>query len=247
VRRAFAAVAIVALMNACGNDAQQARPREPEARMSSSTTATSTTTTTAPLPGRLVAKTTQSIDVFDYLGPRPSSRVLQPGISGTLVLLVRTIVGTSWLEVELPVKPNGSVGYIRRADVGLTRNTYAIDLELGARLLTVRKLDAVLFQTQVAVGKPATPTPSGRFYITELLRSPNPAGDYGPYIYALSGYSPTLEQFNGKDAIIGIHGTDEPASIGTDASHGCVRLRNEDVTRLVEEIGLPLGTPVTIV
>ena len=46
--------------------------------------------------------------------------------------------------------------------------------------------------------------------------------------------------------VIGIHGTNEPELVGTDVSHGCIRMLDEDVTRLVEEFGLPLGTPVEI-
>jgi len=124
-----------------------------------------------------------------------------------------------------------------------TGSVIALGVVLGAAACGDRP---AVFDAPIAVGKAATPTPGGRFYITALLRSPNPAGDYGPYIYALSGFSPTLASFNGKDAIIGIHGTDEPASIGRDVSHGCIRLRNEDIVRLVEQIGLPLGTPVAI-
>ena len=46
--------------------------------------------------------------------------------------------------------------------------------------------------------------------------------------------------------MIGIHGTNEPDKVGTDVSSGCIRLNNEDIERMVEEIGLPLGTPVEI-
>lgn len=56
-----------------------------------------------------------------------------------------------------------------------------------------------------------------------------------------------LEQFAGGQGVVGIHGTDRPESVGTNASHGCIRMRNEDVTRLVEEFGLPLGAPADIV
>ncbi len=53
-----------------------------------------------------------------------------------------------------------------------------------------------------------------------------------------------LTSFNGGDGVIGIHGTNDPSSVGRDVSHGCIRLRNADVTYLAER--LPLGTPVRI-
>ena len=66
------------------------------------------------------------------------------------------------------------------------------------------------------------------------------------YAYGLSGFSNVLESFNGGTGVIGIHGTNEPDKVGTDVSSGCIRLHNDAITRMVEEIGLPLGTPVEI-
>ena len=55
-----------------------------------------------------------------------------------------------------------------------------------------------------------------------------------------------LTSFNGGAGVIGIHGTNEPEALGTDVSSGCIRVHNDVIERLVEEIGLPLGTPVEI-
>jgi lipoprotein-anchoring transpeptidase ErfK/SrfK len=84
------------------------------------------------------------------------------------------------------------------------------------------------------------------FYIKELLQPPNPNGPYGPYAYGLSGFTTVKElaNFEGGEGTIGIHGTNDPSSIGTSVSHGCVRMRNEDITKLAKV--LPLGTPVDI-
>ena len=245
MRRAFTALVIVMLASACAHDAEPTATSAPR----SPTASTSTTTTTWAPPrvsGHLVAASDVAVEVFDALGSQSPSRVVEPGFSGKVVFLVRKYVSPQWLHVDLPVKPNGSTGYIRRADVTLTRNTFAVDVLTRDHRLVVRNDDKVVFDVPIALGKAATPTPGGRFYITALLRSPNPSGDYGPYIYALSGFSPTLASFNGQDAVIGIHGTDEPATIGRDVSHGCIRLRNDDIAQLVDRIGLPLGTPVAI-
>jgi lipoprotein-anchoring transpeptidase ErfK/SrfK len=69
-------------------------------------------------------------------------------------------------------------------------------------------------------------------------------GAYGPFIFGLGWFSDSYAVFNGGDAQIGIHGQDEPWSLGWPVSHGCVRLSNDVITRLAGL--LPLGTPVTI-
>ncbi|MEL7158475.1 MAG: L,D-transpeptidase family protein [Actinomycetota bacterium] len=149
-----------------------------------------------------------------------------------------------WVEVLLPVRPNGSSGWIPVEDLELTRNRYRIDLDVSRHELTLYRDGAKLLTTEVGIGTGATPTPIGRFYLTELLRPPDPTGVYGPYAYGLSGFSETLDSFNGGPGIIGIHGTNQPELLGTDVSHGCVRVHNDVIAELATF--LPLGTPVAI-
>ncbi len=149
-----------------------------------------------------------------------------------------------WVEVLLPVRPNGTTGWVRADEVDLTRNRYSIDLDVSRHELTVFRDGEPLIATQVAVGTGATPTPIGRFYLTELLRPPDPSGPYGPFAYGLSGFSETLDSFNGGPGIIGIHGTNRPDLLGTDVSHGCIRVDNDIMSEL--STFLPLGTPVSI-
>ena len=68
-------------------------------------------------------------------------------------------------------------------------------------------------------------------------------GPYGVLAIGLSAYSDTLTDWVGGGQVA-IHGTNDPAKIGTDASHGCVRMKNEDILQL--SALTPLGTPVTI-
>jgi len=93
-----------------------------------------------------------------------------------------------------------------------------------------------------ATGTGGTPTPHGSFYLTELLAPTNTG--YGPYAFGLSAFSEVLNSFGGGPGQIGLHGTDDAASIGTAASHGCIRVSNADITTLAKL--LPLGTPITI-
>ena len=116
----------------------------------------------------------------------------------------------------------------------------------------------VILAEKIATGENDTPTPNGRYYLKELLKpcydvrqpdgstkcTPNDAGPYGPYAYGLSGFSPVLTNFNGGTGVLGIHGTDQPQLLGTDVSHGCIRMSNSGITILAKV--LPLGTPVAV-
>jgi len=148
------------------------------------------------------------------------------------------------LHVLVPGRPNGSTGWIRRADVELQTVDHEVEVDLGARTLTLRSGDDVVLETTVAIGAPDAPTPTGRFFVTDLLETGDPNDDYGPYAIGLSGYSKELTEFAGGDGQIGIHGTNEPASIGQAVSHGCVRVPNDVITTLATTV--PVGTPVTI-
>lgn len=151
----------------------------------------------------------------------------------------------NWIEVLLPVRPNGTRGWIRASDVSLSQDDYRIRIELDAHLITVQRGSQTIDREPIGVGQGNTPTPGGEYYITELLAQPNPDGPYGPYAYGLSGYSNVLRTFAGGDGVIGLHGTNDPGGLGRDVSHGCIRMSNEGITRLARE--LPLGTPVVIV
>jgi lipoprotein-anchoring transpeptidase ErfK/SrfK len=150
-----------------------------------------------------------------------------------------------WVEVQLPIRPNGSTGWVRQAAVELVAGDHRVEVDLAARVLTVFEGDAIVLETPVAVGAPDAPTPTGGFAVVDVLQSPDPAGAYGPFALGLSAHSDTFSEFAGGDGQIGIHGTDDPSSIGQPVSHGCVRVPNDVVGRLAEL--LPLGTPVTIV
>jgi lipoprotein-anchoring transpeptidase ErfK/SrfK len=161
-----------------------------------------------------------------------------------VLALVQPPDGSGWLHVELPIRPNGSTGWIPAQGAALSQTSYKVTVSLAARRLTVTDAGQTVLTAPVAVGAPTAPTPPDNTYIWELIRPDDPNGAYGPYIFGLAEFSDTYAVFNGGDAQIGIHGQDEPWSIGQAASHGCVRLPNDVVTRLAGI--LPLGTPVTI-
>lgn len=106
-----------------------------------------------------------------------------------------------------------------------------IHVHVDTRILTMTS-NGTITAYPVAVGKPSTPSPVGEWKI--VYKSLNPGGPFGVRWMRLSvpwgGY--------------GIHGTNNPKSIGKAVSHGCIRLYNEDVVKLYDLT--PIGTPVSI-
>jgi lipoprotein-anchoring transpeptidase ErfK/SrfK len=149
-----------------------------------------------------------------------------------------------WEQIYLPLRPNDRTGWVRNSEVQLARDPYRVTVSLSAHKLTVWKNNAVVDHEPAGVGTAATPTPTGRFYLVELLAQTDPHGVYGPYAFGLSAFSDVLSSFGGGPGQIGLHGTDDPAGLGTAVSHGCVRISNAAITRLAHL--LPLGTPVVI-
>jgi hypothetical protein len=157
--------------------------------------------------------------------------------------LVRATKG-AWVRVFLPTRPNGSQGWVRRRALRMYTNGYRLVIRLGSHELRLWRGEQMLARYPVAVGTRSTPTPRGLYYIVELLKPSSANGSYGPFSFGLSAHSNVLKRFAGGDGRVGLHGTDQPWLIGSNVSHGCIRLRNAAVRRLAKI--LPLGTPVYI-
>ena len=165
-------------------------------------------------------------------------------IGTTLVLLVASQDGP-WIQAYAPVRPNGVTAWVPSADVTLSFVAAHIVVSLSARQLTLFENNAAVFHTDVAPGSPSSPTPTGPFFVTEVVGLSDPTGPYGPYALGLSAFSNTYYTFDGGPGQIAIHGTNTPWLIGSYASHGCVRLPNAAVTFLALHVAP--GTPVDIV
>jgi lipoprotein-anchoring transpeptidase ErfK/SrfK len=164
-------------------------------------------------------------------------------MGATRVFLVAAKDGDR-LKVLLPIRPNGSTGWIKTSDVELSSTTHRVEIDPKAFTFTVFDGDKMLRTGKVATGEGGTPTPAGRFYFTELVKPPNPNGDYGAYAFGLSGYSPTLKTFAGGPGQLAVHGTNKASALGGKASHGCVRVSNDDITWMAQN--LAIGTPVVV-
>jgi lipoprotein-anchoring transpeptidase ErfK/SrfK len=187
-----------------------------------------------------------TVAVYDEPGaPEPSRTLDNPIASGGPLVFVAEQSTGDWLQVLLPVRPNGSTGWVRAADVTLARHNYRIEVHLSEFRLDVYLQGQIVRQVKIGVAKESTPTPGGRYYTTELIQPPAPDSVYGTLAYGLSGFSDVLESFNGGPGQLGIHGTNDASSIGQQVSSGCIRMRNEDIEDLASF--LPLGVPVTVV
>jgi len=185
-----------------------------------------------------------AVRVFDEPGGERTHTLDNPTETGAPLVFLVEHEGEGWHRVLLPVRPNGSTGWVRDEDVSLAAHRFRVEVELARHRIRVWKAGEVFLKAPIAVGTEDTPTPGGRFYIKELLRPPDPNSIYGAYAYGLSGFSNVYRSFNGGEGVIGIHGTNDPSVIGTDVSAGCIRMTNEDIEKLVPV--LPLGTPVDI-
>jgi lipoprotein-anchoring transpeptidase ErfK/SrfK len=149
----------------------------------------------------------------------------------------------TWYRVKLPIKPNGTVGYVRPTDVSVEKVTTRISVDLSRRELLLYRRGKVILRTSVAVGSSSTPTPTGRYFVSQRITTSNPGGPFGPVVLAVSAFSNVLQGW-AAGGPIAIHGTNAPWTIGRAASHGCVRVPNDTLTRLFA--ATPGGTPVVI-
>ena len=149
-----------------------------------------------------------------------------------------------WYRVQLSVLPNGTTGWVRAWAVRTYRVPARIVISIRHRTLTLYRYGKRVLQVPVGVGATATPTPVGRFFVNERYVLSNDTGPFGPAALGISAHSTVLQKTWVEDGPIGVHGTNEPWSIGQAASHGCVRLDNDVMRRLFPLA--PAGTPVQI-
>lgn len=240
-RAAVAALALVATTAACTGE----RPRL--LTVGPSTTAASTTTTApGPEPSYVAEARAKTIAIYDSPDGKTTQTIDSADQDSKKIIFLVKERADPWVQVYLPVRPNGSTGWVKVSEVTVSADYFRVEIRLKAHNVKVYEKDKVVMDEPVGLGTGDTPTPGGVFYMNSLIKPPNPNGAYGVYAYGLSGFSNVLTKFNGGDGVIGLHGTNDPSSIGSDVSHGCIRMRNEAIVKLAEVIGLPLGTPVQI-
>jgi len=225
------------------------------ATTTTSTTSTSTipeTTGTLPAaPSAVVVTAAPGIDLLEvfrepaegaewWLFPNPGP------FDGPRVLLAAETSDPDWVQVHLPVRPNGRTGWVRRTDVVLSTVTTRIVVELGERLITVYDGNDVLIAADVTIGAPETPTPTGLFYVNNIQMEIDPDTERGVGLFGTSAFSEVLDLIDGGEPAVALHGTNRPELLGEAVSRGCIRVADE-VIELLLRLSLPLGTPIEIV
>jgi len=153
-------------------------------------------------------------------------------------LLVTDASVPGWYEVQVPVRPSGSQGWVQASAVTIREVPDYIRVYQSQFRLEYYVAGQLKKAFIVAVGAPSTPTPYGHFYV---WASEAYGGEYSPGIFALSAFSPVLENWPGGGRT-GIHGWTDTSVMGKRASHGCVRMAPADFAQLLHTV--PLGTPV---
>jgi len=187
---------------------------------------------------------------------RPTALRARPGGPRVARLRPRTEFGSpkvvpvlrrrdGWLRILAPERPNGRPAWIREAGTRPGAVDVSLHVDRSARRLTVRRGGRVLRRVRVAVGRPGTETPTGRFAVTDKLRTRRPDSPYGCCAIALSGHQPKLlPGWPGGDRLA-VHATPQVSSIGTAASLGCLRATTRDLRALMRIV--PLGARVFVV
>ncbi len=181
------------------------------------------------------------------LRARPEGRVLATvsgrtefGSPQTLAVAYRK---GDWIAVRSTALGNRRLGWVRARPLRLVRRPLLLDVDLSQRKLVVRGAHGVERRISVAIGAPDTPTPVGRFYVTDKLRGADFGSYYGCCILALSGRQPHLpEGWSGGDRLA-IHGSPTP-TWGLAVSNGCLHASEADLRYLMKTV--PLGTAVRI-
>ncbi len=149
--------------------------------------------------------------------------------------------GTAWFKLNLPMRPNGTVGWIPAASATLRPTQSRIVVHRGLRRIELFRDGKRLLRAKVAVGAPGRETPLGEFYVTARFVPDDPF--LGSFALETSAYSRLTEWPGGGK--VGIHGTSKPWLLGQAVSHGCVRVSNQ--TALALKRLAPVGTPISIV
>ncbi len=151
--------------------------------------------------------------------------------------------GDEWAQVQIPTRPI-MTGWVKTADFEWSRSDYYVQVNIGNNTVTVWRGDELIVDsTAVVTGDSGRTTPLASTYIDEIM--PGPSGAYGPWLLSLGVFSDAINTFSGGLPKVALHGTNRPDLLGQYASNGCIRLPNDVITMLADEV--PVGTRVDII
>jgi hypothetical protein len=147
-----------------------------------------------------------------------------------------------WLGVIATALRNNRIAWIdvRHDQPRMWRERLSLEADLSQRTLVLKRGSRVIRRMTVGIGDPSTPTPTGRFVVTDKLIPDRSVSYYGCCLLALSGHQPVLRPGWAGGDRIAIHG----GAVGGAASAGCLHASDKDLKALMKLI--PVGTPVVI-
>jgi lipoprotein-anchoring transpeptidase ErfK/SrfK len=145
--------------------------------------------------------------------------------------------------VQIPKRPNGMTAWVPASQVNVEKVSTRIVVDLSQKRVTLYKDGKRVLSSTAAIGAPATPTPTGRFYVNQRLIPTDKGGPFGPGAVGVSAFSNVLTGWT-QGGPIAIHGTNAPWSIGKAVSNGCIRIPNSVLQKLFDQAFS--GTPVLI-
>jgi lipoprotein-anchoring transpeptidase ErfK/SrfK len=161
----------------------------------------------------------------------------------TTAWIQATSRGGDWGRVQIPYVTPLRTGWTPLQGLKRARTWIAVHIDLSAHRITVTKAGRKLFSFLATTGAPSSPTPPGRYFVTD--RIPFWRGSaLGSFAFGISGIQPRLPAGWTGGNQLAIHGTNDPGSIGTSSSAGCVRVSELALAKLKPL--LLLGTPVII-
>jgi len=236
-------VAVIAVLTSWGNQPEERRDVDLTQLVASTTKAklprapidpdpTGTTDGTVVHPRRV-------LPVYAAPGRKPFAKLTPTQMNDTWLPVIDQKEG--WTQVLLPSRPNGSIGWLRTAQLVERRTPYVIRVHVGSRRMELVRDGATVGEWSVAVGAPATPTPTGRTFLLGSIV--DEAQGFSPVILPLGTHSDTLDTYGGGPGTVAIHGWTDPSVFGKAISHGCVRVPADALEQLRD---VPLGTLVII-
>jgi lipoprotein-anchoring transpeptidase ErfK/SrfK len=175
---------------------------------------------------------------------RPVATVGPRGVFGDPLRLGVVARRGAWLEVTAEALPNGRYGWVRAGrDVAIAATEYGLHVSLSAHRLDVLRNGKVVRRIAVAIGAASSPTPTGRYAVSEKLDGTRFGAAYGCCILGLTAHQPRPPEGwrSGVAYFVAIHGG---GGVGTNVSAGCLHAAEADLRYLMATV--PLGAPIRI-
>jgi lipoprotein-anchoring transpeptidase ErfK/SrfK len=197
-------------------------------------------------PAHLLARIERSMAVFSRPGGRRVGTV--PAASPfyrepTVAWVLRVSDDGRYGLVPIPYAGREATGWLRLRGLDTTTTRISVLADLSRHRLWVLRGDRVVVSAKAATGAPVSPTPTGRYTVSDLVPFPG-GGPFGTFAFGLTGIQPNLPPGWTGGNQLAVHGTNDPSSIGRSVSAGCLRVSERVLDRLRRL--LEVGTPVTV-